>query len=341
MVVNARFQNEIKLRAGWYAVMLGRDLRKQPARAMLDGRAYVVWRREGGIGALRDVCPHRGAPLSQGCVRGGNVVCPYHGWTFDATGRCTDMPALEAPFTARADAIAATEAGGCIFLWVGTEAERQNAPPPAPPLMERPHRTYFWSTRVRTSVADIGENGLDTTHTPIVHPGILRKASASRLVQPDVQVGPDWIEATYPPAATPSGLAGRLMAGARYTIRDRFSAPSNMQVTYSAGEAGEKIPFVLRLYLTPAATGEVQACAVMAVAGRGPFSAVKLFVMSRLMTRIFKQDKVILNAVSDNLAGEPPRPIMVAPQDILRKGIDAILRGEPPQVPVHVPKMKV
>ncbi len=37
--------------------------------------------------ALDDRCPHRGIPLSHGSVEGNNVVCLYHGWTFDPEGQ--------------------------------------------------------------------------------------------------------------------------------------------------------------------------------------------------------------------------------------------------------------
>lgn len=45
----------------------------------------------GKVGCLDDVCPHRGAPLSEGWVEKKNghscVVCPYHGWAFNEKGR--------------------------------------------------------------------------------------------------------------------------------------------------------------------------------------------------------------------------------------------------------------
>ena len=51
------------------------------------------------VHCLNDVCPHRGAPLSQGWVsevQGHDcVVCPYHGWAFDAEGVLRDVPAAE------------------------------------------------------------------------------------------------------------------------------------------------------------------------------------------------------------------------------------------------------
>lgn len=38
---------------------------------------------DGELAALDNVCPHRGAPLSEGGIEDGRVVCPWHGWSFD------------------------------------------------------------------------------------------------------------------------------------------------------------------------------------------------------------------------------------------------------------------
>ena len=44
----------------------------------------------GAVFALRDQCPHRGGPLSQGIVHGTRVTCPLHDWVIDlTTGRAT------------------------------------------------------------------------------------------------------------------------------------------------------------------------------------------------------------------------------------------------------------
>ena len=46
----------------------------------------------GGYAALTDRCPHAGAPLSSGVLRDGQVVCCWHGWSFEpGTGKCTTV----------------------------------------------------------------------------------------------------------------------------------------------------------------------------------------------------------------------------------------------------------
>ncbi len=55
------------------------------------GRELALFRRGDRVWALDGGCPHRGALLAHGEVRGGVAYCPLHAWGFEiATGRCTD-----------------------------------------------------------------------------------------------------------------------------------------------------------------------------------------------------------------------------------------------------------
>jgi phenylpropionate dioxygenase-like ring-hydroxylating dioxygenase large terminal subunit len=56
----------------------------------------VLWRdTEGTVHAWEDFCVHRGVRLSLGHVTDDTVVCAYHAWNYDGTGRCTLIPAEE------------------------------------------------------------------------------------------------------------------------------------------------------------------------------------------------------------------------------------------------------
>lgn len=68
----------------------------QTAVATLLGIPLLLGRKsEGALFALRDLCPHRGIPLSAGWFDGETVMCKYHGWRFEpCSGRCEEIPSL-------------------------------------------------------------------------------------------------------------------------------------------------------------------------------------------------------------------------------------------------------
>ncbi len=84
------------LRELWYLAALSRDVRKGRLKhEMLLGEPLVIGRtRDGTAFALRDICPHRGVPLSAGRMLGNTVECCYHGWRFGPDGVCTAIPSL-------------------------------------------------------------------------------------------------------------------------------------------------------------------------------------------------------------------------------------------------------
>lgn len=84
------------LRNMWYFVVHGGALRKGKLfHKTILGERIVFGRDEKGEPfALKDNCPHRGVPLSQGWFDGKTITCCYHGWQFDCAGTCQKIPAL-------------------------------------------------------------------------------------------------------------------------------------------------------------------------------------------------------------------------------------------------------
>ncbi len=80
---------------GWQRVAALADLAEDAAFATkLGNRRIALYRLDGRIHALDDVCTHALALLSQGFIENGAVECPLHGARFDiATGRCLSPPA--------------------------------------------------------------------------------------------------------------------------------------------------------------------------------------------------------------------------------------------------------
>ncbi len=90
--------------------------------AQFAGEPIVLIRpKDGGaVFALEDRCAHRQVPLSKGVVEGCAVRCCYHGWTYDASGKCIDVPYLgkeKLPNGVRA--YPCREQDGLILIWPG------------------------------------------------------------------------------------------------------------------------------------------------------------------------------------------------------------------------------
>lgn len=159
----------------WHPVALAASLfADKPLSVTLLGERIALWRTaDGALHALHDQCPHRGAQLSMGWIRDGQMVCPYRGWRFKPDGECTLMPAspgFQPPARANAPAFNITEAMGLIWVCLGEAPEA----PPAPPELASGYRVFpAGPYDVATSGPRAVENFLDIAHFSFVHDGFL------------------------------------------------------------------------------------------------------------------------------------------------------------------------
>ncbi|OKP90377.1 aromatic ring-hydroxylating dioxygenase subunit alpha [Paenibacillus sp. P32E] len=77
----------------WYPVAIADEVQNKPLAVKLLDMKLVCYRSEGKVVIARDLCFHRGAPLSKGWVENGEIVCPYHGFRYNCEGKCTAVPA--------------------------------------------------------------------------------------------------------------------------------------------------------------------------------------------------------------------------------------------------------
>ena len=101
--------------SGWIEVATVDDIPRQGSRLVrtADGDIALFRTVDDQIFALRDRCPHKGGPLSQGIVHGGRVTCPLHNWRIElATGEAV------APDQGCAGRFEVRVEGGVVFLAV-------------------------------------------------------------------------------------------------------------------------------------------------------------------------------------------------------------------------------
>jgi len=164
------------LREYWHPVLLGSELPTpdcNPIRVRLLGEDLIAFRDSNGqVGMLANHCPHRGASLFFGRNEECGIRCVYHGWKFDVTGRCVDMPnePAESNFKTKIKATAypCVDRGGVVWCYMGAPAN----PPALPdiPFFLVPESHQFFTKRLQESnFAQAIEGGIDTTHASFLH----------------------------------------------------------------------------------------------------------------------------------------------------------------------------
>ena len=167
------------LRDLWYMAAHAANVKRGAMqRVMLLGEPVLVGRmRDGAAFALRDICPHRGVPLSAGRTMPDNTVqCPYHGWQFRADGQCALIPSLVGGEAIRAESIRVRsypvrEQDGLIWVYMAAEGREGAAPRGEPPKVQVPNARPRWSESQTFHCAiDHAVIGLmDPAHAPYVH----------------------------------------------------------------------------------------------------------------------------------------------------------------------------
>jgi isorenieratene synthase len=140
----------------WYVVDAARRITDKPRLYRVAGIDLVAWRANGAIVMAPDACPHMGASLAEGCVRNGNIVCPWHGLELSSRG------------SGSWKAYSVHDDG--VLVWVRVGAADPQVPTPV--LPKRPD--FFLEGVVRMEAkcepADVVANRLDPWHGVHFHP---------------------------------------------------------------------------------------------------------------------------------------------------------------------------
>src|SRR5438128_7180858 len=107
----------------FYPVAVSDQIGSAPIAASLLGERLALVRLGGELVAFRDLCVHRGTPLSMGRVEGDLLVCAYHGWNYDRDGACVRIPQRgpehPIPRKARVERFRAEERYGAVWVCLG------------------------------------------------------------------------------------------------------------------------------------------------------------------------------------------------------------------------------
>ncbi len=184
-------------RSYWIPACLSEELAEPdsaPVRVRLLGEDLVAFRDTSGqVGLLDAFCAHRRAPLFYGRNEECGLRCVYHGWKYDVSGACVDMPS-EPPYSRFRLRVSVTayptyEVGGVVWTYMGPQ--RLMPPPPDYEWLRAP------ATHVRVSKTGEAcnfmqaiEGGIDTAHSSFAHNNDLsnRKLLRSLDTHPRLEV---------------------------------------------------------------------------------------------------------------------------------------------------------
>jgi nitrite reductase/ring-hydroxylating ferredoxin subunit len=96
-----------------------------PVRVRLFGDNYIAFRAaDGRVGFFDEYCPHRRCSLALAKVEDNALRCIFHGWKFDVSGTCVEVPTVSKHADEFAAKVAVAhfpvrELGGLIWVWLG------------------------------------------------------------------------------------------------------------------------------------------------------------------------------------------------------------------------------
>jgi phthalate 4,5-dioxygenase oxygenase subunit len=164
------------MRRYWQPVLLAREVADRdgdPIRVRILGEDLVAFRdTSGSVGLISEWCPHRLTSLFLGRNEEGGLRCVYHGWKFDVTGACVDMPnePEEFDFKHKVKIVAypTVEVGSVIWVYMGPPEHR-----PADPKFEftQQPETHRGTSKVVEECNWLQglEGGIDSIHSSFLH----------------------------------------------------------------------------------------------------------------------------------------------------------------------------
>ena len=189
-----REQNELLIQTGpgtpmgdlfrryWIPALLAEELPEPdcpPVRVQLLSERMIAFRDSSGkLGLMDEFCAHRGVSLWFGRNEENGLRCPYHGWKYDTSGQCVDVPSepVESGYCKKIKlkSYPLVERGGVLWTYMGP-------PELQPPLPEYefatvgPKHRYMSKRLQESNYLQAMEGGIDSSHVSFLHSGALER----------------------------------------------------------------------------------------------------------------------------------------------------------------------
>ena len=169
------------LRRYWHVVAAAAELsdEKPKKKVKILGENLVLYRdRTGNYGLVAEKCSHRGVSLYYGFVEEDGIRCAYHGWKYDACGKCIDQPfeSPEAGFKEKIQhpAYPVVKLAGLLFAYMGPPEKKPTLPKWDLLVREDGLKKIDICEVLGCNWLQAMENSVDPTHTYYLHSHTLK-----------------------------------------------------------------------------------------------------------------------------------------------------------------------
>ena len=176
----------------WYAIISSKKIKPGKFVAVRRfGENLILFRNNAGkLGCVTDLCAHRGASLSKGCVSDGNIKCPFHGIEYDPNGKCVYIPSEGRSSTAdfsrfNLKSYETREIGDIVFAWYG-DGEPDKEPDYFDIIMDSSCSYDEMTDEWGVHDSRIIENQLDVSNLTFVHKTTIGRGNRSLCNGPKV-----------------------------------------------------------------------------------------------------------------------------------------------------------
>lgn len=310
-----------KLIEHWYIACLSSELKSKPIQRTIYDTNLAIYRDSSGKPhAILDQCLHRASLLSKGTIENGEIVCPYHGWSYNQAGLVVNVPSegeqqLKAKRCQRT--FKTIEREGVIWVFMGESDvladETLKKLWSFPRYGHSGWAHYVMITDFNNEVTNLAENFMDVPHTVFVHKSWFRNKSLKK-VPITVETKNGGVLVTYHQEKDEIGVLIRKLLNPHnepMKHTDHFIFPNVTNVEYSFGL---NYMYVINSQITPVST--MKSRVYTYIAYHIPYLGKILKPFIHYYTRqVIEQDVWIMDVQRANLNPDRPNRFMSTPAD--------------------------
>ena len=317
------------IETSWIPIAPLKALKNKPIKRILAGVPIVIWRSAKDILAAKDRCPHRNYPLSEGTIKDGNLICPYHGWEFSKEHVCSNIPGscAQGSFDKyKLEKIEVRILFDAIFVCFRPIVQsNEEIIATLPPIPNNENFDFFWweIKPSKARVYDALDNVLDPFHTNFIHDGFIRTSKKRQKVSQIIETRENSFTVTYIQNAD-YGWMSKALEGARTKSTGTYYPPISFQGRW---EGPKGLNLCVTIWFVPESDGFVRSIIRFSMAKhRGP-KWFKETMIRLFLIKVIEQDADALSQLSKNIGAFGAPAFKSGPDDRISAKLTGLFNG--------------